>query len=881
MTTEAPVRAEPSFDERLRALAASPVLLVATDYDGTLAPIVDDPAAARADREALVALARLATLAHTHVSIISGRSLADLVALSGDPPGVRLVGSHGSEFEPDFAGTLTPKVQALRERVERELAAVAARFEGAQVESKAVGAAFHYRRVDPTQQEAARDAALAGPGALEGVFVRTGKCVVELCVVATDKGTALDVVRRQVGASAAIFAGDDATDEDAFRTLKGPDLAVKVGDGESCAPWRVDDTREVARLFARLYELRSAWLLGAGSAAIADHALLSDERAVALVEPRGRVNWLCAPSIDSQALFSELLGGPAAGHFTICPADAKGEAGELSYDGDTLIARTRFEHFDVVDYLDASMGRPGQRPGRTDLVRVIEPRAGATTGGARPRVWIEFAPRLDYGRYPTQLRAVAEREGLALVGALQPIVLHAPGVPFEIVREGQHESGWAEVPLGDEPLVLELRYGTSSTSTHPIAERERRARTAAHWSTWSDQLVVPDAYRAEIVRSALTLRGLCHGPSGGVAAAATTSLPECIGGVRNWDYRFTWIRDAALTVDALVRLGSQREAMAYLDWLHDVLSRTSGPEHLRPLYMVSGQEVNFEAEIGELSGYAGSRPVRVGNAAASQVQLDVFGPIASLVYELALRGAPLSHGHWQLVEDMVRAVERRWHEPDHGIWEVRRAPRHHVHSRAMCWLTLDRATKVAALLGVEAPASWTELRERIAAEIAERGYSEARGAFTAAYDGDDLDAAVLLLGPIGLVAPDDPRFRSTIAAIEAELLRGADRGPNRGYGPTLLRYDTDDGLPGSEGGFHILTLWLADAYLVTGDRARAEQLYRGVVDAAGSSGLLSEQLDPESGGSLGNHPQAYSHLAVIHTALRLADAFDAPRARVR
>lgn len=870
-TTEAPACTEPTFEERLRALAASPVLLVATDYDGTLAPIVDDPAAARADREALVALTRLATLAQTHVSIISGRSLRDLIDLTGDPPGVRLVGSHGSEFEPDFAGTLPTETRRLRDDLVRDLEALAARYEGAHVESKPVGAAFHFRRVDPAHQDSARAAALEGPGALEGVHVRTGKCVVELCVIATDKGSALDAVRRQVGASAAIFAGDDATDEDAFRTLRGPDLAVKVGEGESCAPWRVDDTREVARLFARLYELRSAWLLGAGSAPIADHALLSDERAVALVEPRGRVNWLCAPSIDSQALFSEILGGPTAGHFTICPADAKGASGTLTYDGDTLVARTRFDGFDVVDYLDASMGRPGQRPGRTDLVRVIEPHVDAVERGEHPRVWIEFAPRLDYGRYPTQLRAVAQREGLALVGALQPIVLHAPGVPFEIMREGPHESATAEIQLGSEPLVFELRHGTSSTATNPVAETERRARTARHWSGWAEQLVVPDDYREEVVRSALTLRALCHGPSGGIAAAATTSLPECIGGVRNWDYRFTWIRDAALTADALVRLGSQSEAMSYLDWLHDVLARTSGPEHLRPLYMVSGQEVNFEAEIGELSGYSGSRPVRVGNAAASQVQLDVFGPIASLVYELALRGAPLSHTHWQLVEDMVRAVERRWHEPDHGIWEVRRAPRHHVHSRSMCWLTLDRAIKVADLLGVEASPTWSQLRSRIALEIDERGYDRTRGAFTAAYDGDDLDAAVLLLGPIGLLEPDDPRLRSTIEAIESELLRGADQG----HGPTLLRYDSDDGLPGSEGGFHILTLWLADAHLYTGDRERARTLYRAVVDAAGSCGLLSEQLDPDTGGSLGNHPQAYSHLAVIHTALRLADAFDA------
>lgn len=864
---------EPALLAHLEAIAQVPVLLVATDFDGTLAPIVDDPAAATADREALVALRRLASLDQTHVAIVSGRSLADLVQLTGDPPDVRLVGSHGSEFEPDFAGTLPVRTLALRDRLEGELAAIAERFEGAQVETKSVGAAFHFRRVDPTRHAEAQAAVLDGPGRLDDVHVRTGKCVVELCVVATHKGNALETLRQRVGASAAVFAGDDVTDEDAFATLRGPDLAVKVGPGATCAALRVDDTRAVARLFAILFERRAEWLSGGGAPPIQELTLLSDQRAVAMVEPRGRINWLCAPSIDSQAIMCELLGGAAAGHFTIRPEEdgPRAPLGRTTYVGDTLIARTRFASFDVVDYLDASMGRPLQRPGRTDLVRVVEPCTGATD--ASNRAVVEFAPRLNYGRHATELEVVAG--GLSVRGALYPIVLFAPGVEWTLAAEGMHTTARATLDLSHGPVAFELRFGTNGLKPNPVPESRRRERTAAHWEDWARQLELPaelnEAQRSEVLRSALTLRALCHGPSGGIAAAATTSLPEHVGGVRNWDYRFTWVRDAALSADALVRLGSQSEAMAYLDWLHDVLSRTSGPEQLRPLYMVSGQDVDFEAEISELAGYAGSRPVRIGNAAASQVQLDVFGPIAALVYELSLRGAPLSHEHWRLVEDMVRAVERRWDEPDHGIWEIRKAPRHHVHSRAMCWLTLDRAIALAERMGERCPSSWAELRQRIKDEILERGYDANQNSFTAAYDGNDLDAAVLLLGTIGLVDATDPRFLGTICAIETALLRGADAG----HGPTLLRYDSDDGLPGTEGGFHILTLWLADAHLCAGDRTRAQELYEAVAQAAGTSGLLSEQLDPETGSALGNHPQAYSHLALIATALRLSGGYDA------
>jgi GH15 family glucan-1,4-alpha-glucosidase len=283
---------------------------------------------------------------------------------------------------------------------------------------------------------------------------------------------------------------------------------------------------------------------------------------------------------------------------------------------------------------------------------------------------------------------------------------------------------------------------------------------------------------------------------------------------------------------------------------------------LRPLYTATGRGLFAEGEIAELSGYAGSRPVRIGNAAAQQVQLDVFGPIANLVWTLALHGAPLSAEHVRLVEALVSAVRQRWHEPDHGIWEPRRPPRHNVHSKVMCWVTVDRATKLAQDLWDGPRAEWLELADRIKADVLEHGWKPSRNAFTAAYDGEDLDAGVLQIGLSGLLAPDDPRFVATVEAIERELRDG----------PTVYRYRSEDGLPGPEGGFHLLAAWLVDAYLAIGRRDDARALFRELVGLAGPTGLYSEQVDPATRRALGNHPQAYSHLALIHSALNLAQA---------
>src|SRR6185295_18581658 len=346
------------------------------------------------------------------------------------------------------------------------------------------------------------------------------------------------------------------------------------------------------------------------------------------------------------------------------PAHGGAPTAQRYLDG-TLTLETRWAGLTVCDYLVR-----GESYGRVRLVRVLEGSAEAI---------LEFTPRPDFGRAPIGLRA--EPDGIVVLGAADPVALYAPGLEWEIQDDGIHASARAHI-VGDRPYVIELRTGSDSLAPHPTSEPERRERTEQTWRGWLEGLRLPALARAEVARSALTLRALCHEATGAIMAAATTSLPEEIGGVRNWDYRYCWLRDAALTASALVSLGSITEAEGYLNWLHGVIETMHGPERLHPLYALSGTILGPEAVIDSLPGYAGSRPVRVGNAANAQVQLDVFGPVVQLISDLCQRRVAngvadaLTDADWNLVSEMVFAVESRWVEPDHGIWEIRGNPRH-------------------------------------------------------------------------------------------------------------------------------------------------------------------------------------------------------------
>jgi GH15 family glucan-1,4-alpha-glucosidase len=666
--------------------------------------------------------------------------------------------------------------------------------------------------------------------------------------MATHKGAALDQLRTQLSASAVLFLGDDVTDEDGFSTLRGPDVGIKIGVGDTAATFRVAAPLDGARVLALLLETRRTWLYGEHAVPIERHSMLSNGRTVALVTPDARISWLCHPRPDSAAIFGDLVGGTSAGHFTIAPHRGGIPLGQRYRPG-TMTVETRWSGLTVTDWLERPdfSGRPD-----STLVRSIS---------GHVRVQLEFAPRPEFGQVPASLQPMPD--GLLVLGSAEPVTLFSPGVEWDVVTDGAgFENARATVDLASigGPLTCELRFGSHSLDHPTVGISHRRAEVEQPWQEWAASLKLPGVARDLVLRSALTLRGLCHQPTGSILAAATTSLPEEIGGVRNWDYRYCWIRDAAMTARALVDLGSLAEAEAFLRWVGGCVERTGGhPERLHPLYTVEGHELGAEAVIETLPGYAGSRPVRVGNLANHQLQLDVFGPVADLLLAVANARGSILPEEWRLVESMVQAVERRWHEPDHGLWEARLAPRHHVFSKVMCWMTVDRALQVARRHADGHRPDWALLRDTIAAHVLEHGWHDAAGAYTVAYGDEEMDASSLWIGLSGLLADDDPRFLATVLKVEADLRSG----------PVVYRYRWDDGLPGREGGFHICTAWLIEAYLRTGRRGDAEELFGQMIDTAGPTGLLPEQYDPLAERGLGNHPQAYSHLGLIRCALLL------------
>ena len=845
----AAVRLHSALRQALETVARAPQLLVACDYDGTLAPVTGDPWSVRPLPEAASAIRTLASLPATTAAVISGRALRELAAMSRFPGEVHLVGSHGSEFDIGFVHTLDGRTRALHERLTEAVRRITQKHPAAILEVKPASIAVHLRQADNQTAERVMARVRSGPGTWDGVYVTEGTAVVELSVVPTDKGEALDVLRQRCGATAAVFVGDDRSAEEVFVRLTGPDLGIKVGDGATLAAHRVRDPNEAAIVLSTLAELRSAWLYGETAVPIERLSLLGNGRSVALVTPDATVCWQCAPEPASGAVFAQLLGGSSAGHFSVRP-EQEAPSPWQRYANGTMTLETRWPGLLVCDYLDRH-----EAPHRTDLIRVIS--------GSAPSV-VEFAPRPEFGQVTARLEA--RPDGLVVTGTSSPITLRSPGVAWDILWDGGHQWASAVVrPAPDQPVVLELRCGTDDLSPHYVAEPSRRELTEALWSEWLRQLTLPDRDPSLVARSALTLRALCNADTGAIMAAATTSLPEMVGGIRNWDYRYCWPRDGAMTARALVSLGSTTEAEAFLDWLRGILDSLPAPERLRPVYALDGGTPGPEAVIDTLPGYAGSRPVRVGNLAEHQVQLDIFGAVVELIYDLTVRRGWVSDADWALVRSLCDAVERRWQEPDHGVWEERLVPRHHVHSKVMCWVAIDRAIRIAERCGAAADPSWPSLRDSIAADVLTNGWNESVQSFTASYDSAELDASSLHVGLSGLLDPEDRRFQATVTAIESGLRAGG----------TVYRYRRDDGLPGREGGFHLCTSWLIEAYLLVGRRDDAEELFGQLVSTAGPTGLLSEEYDPIGERSLGNHPQAYSHVGVIRCAQRLSAGIDA------
>jgi GH15 family glucan-1,4-alpha-glucosidase len=578
----------------------------------------------------------------------------------------------------------------------------------------------------------------------------------------------------------------------------------------------------------------------AGYAPISDYGFLSDCRSAALVATDGSIDWLCWPRFDSPAIFGAVLDARRGGTWRIRPLAAF--TVDRRYLPQTNVVETTFTtatgSVRLTDWLHVGA--------RQALCRRLE--------GVTGEVEMELVcdPRPGYGEHgPVTWR---RRLGWLVAELPDGATLVADGL------EGPSER--RTVAAGDaHGFSLTLNRPGPSDLSHSLE------RTAAHWREWCAGLHLPVA-RAELVeRSALTLKGLQYQPSGAIIAAATTSLPECVGGSRNWDYRYSWLRDATLTLSALGKVGKVDEAQSWLDWLK-MISLASGVEDLQIMYGVGGEPHLPEAELDHLEGYRASAPVRIGNGAATQRQIDTYGEVADALWTMRLRSdEPMNPHRWRLMRALANRTLREWREPDEGIWEVRGEPAHFVLSKVMCWVALDRAIALAELDGYddENLPRWRRERDELRQEILRRGFDHELGSFTQSYGSGTLDASNLMLAAVGFVAPDDARFVGTVRATQEQLMRGG----------LVDRYDagrTDDGFAGQEEGtFAICTLWLCNALLQIGDTDAARELFDRVAGCANDLGLLAEELTPD-GEQLGNYPQAYTHIALILCAFALQDA---------
>ena len=585
-------------------------------------------------------------------------------------------------------------------------------------------------------------------------------------------------------------------------------------------------------------------------ARIEDYAMIGDCETAALVARDGSIDWLCWPRFDSAACFAALLGTPENGRWQIAPADPSARTSRRYRDG-TLILETTFATAEgeatLVDFMPP-------HDGSSELVRLVVGRKG------RMDFRTELVIRFDYGASVPWVTRLADG-ALAAVAGPEMLVLNTP---VELHGEDLRTVGTFSVAAG-ETVPFVLTYGASYLPrSTPAGAAAALTRTEAFWRDWSGRCTPVGPWTEAVRRSLLTLKALSYAPTGGIVAAATTSLPELIGGPRNWDYRYCWLRDATLTLLAFMHLGYQDEARAWRDWLLRAVAGT--PAQIQIMYGIAGERRIPEWEVTWLPGYEGSRPVRVGNAAAAQVQLDVFGEIADALYQARRGGLAISERHNAFRKAILDHLESAWHEPDEGIWEVRGGRRHFTHSKVMAWVAFDRASTVAQELGdADAGARWRGIADAIHAEVCAQGFDSGLGSFVQSYGARRLDASLLQIPLVGFLPAGDPRVRGTIAAVERRLLDG-------GF---VMRYDTEtgvDGLPPGEGAFLACSFWLADNYVLQGRQAEARDLFTRLLALCNDVGLLAEEYDPRSGRMLGNFPQAFSHIGLINTALNLSRA---------
>src|SRR3954469_3297539 len=582
---------------------------------------------------------------------------------------------------------------------------------------------------------------------------------------------------------------------------------------------------------------------------IEDYALIGDCETAALVGRDGSIDWLCFPRFDSGACFAALLGAPEHGRWLLAPSG--GGTPTRRYLHDTMVLETTWRTSEgSVRVLDFMPPR-GKAP---DVVRIVEGVSG------RVHIRSELVIRFDYGRIVPWVQHVEPDTRVAIAGP-DAICFRTPAHTF-----GENMRTISELTIDEGERVAFVLTWFPSHDEPPgrIDPELALTETETFWREWNSRCTVPldGAQRDLMHRSLMVLKTLTYEPTGGIVAAPTTSLPEAIGGVRNWDYRYCWLRDATLTLLALLQAEHADEAAAWRKWL--LRAAAGDPNDLQIMYGVAGERRLTEYEVPWLGGYERSAPVRIGNAASEQFQIDVYGEVMDAFYQGRAHGLPFEDNAWRLQKQLLLALEETWEQPDEGIWEIRGEPRHFVHSKVMAWVAFDRAVRSVETQGVDGPVDrWRELRDRIQEQVCARGFDPQLGSFTQSYESKELDASLLLIPLVGFLPARDERVRGTIEAIERELL----------WDGLVLRYRTHetgvDGLPAGEGVFLPCSFWLCDCYELLERHDDAHALFERLVGLANDVGLLAEEYDPASQRMLGNFPQAFTHLALVNTAFNV------------
>jgi GH15 family glucan-1,4-alpha-glucosidase len=591
---------------------------------------------------------------------------------------------------------------------------------------------------------------------------------------------------------------------------------------------------------------------------IEDYALIGDMQSAALVGRDGSIDWLCFPRFDSPACFAALLGDEENGHWRIAPAAAGGRpATRRRYRGDTLILETEWDTPTGAVRLIDFMPHRGEAP---DIVRIVEGLSGEVP------MRFEMRLRFDYGHIVPWMQQLDGQ----VAGVAGPDSIWLRG---SVPVEGKEFAHVAEFTIsgGDRESFVLTWHPSHLDPPKPVDPELALAETEQLWGGWVGNCSYQGEYRDAVMRSLITLKALTYSPTGGIVAAPTTSLPEQLGGSRNWDYRYCWLRDATMTLEALIRSGYTEEAAAWRRWL--IRAVAGSPEDIQIMYGVGGERRLSEWEVDWLPGYEGARPVRVGNAAVSQLQLDVPGEVMDSLY-LGLKGglAP-AESAWAMQQSLLKYLESRWDSPDEGLWEVRGEPRHFVHSKIMCWVAFDRGVRMAEEFGRPGPiAHWRRIRDRIHHDVLAKGFDVERNTFTQFYGGADLDAALLLIPQVGFLPADDPRVVGTVLAVQREL---AEDGFVRRY-PVERRGVSSDGLAGGEGAFLACSFWLAEALRLIGREDAAREQFERLLSLRNDVGLLAEEYDPRARRQVGNFPQAFTHVPLIRTAYDLS-GHDGPR----